>query len=84
MKKKQASLRDSIISGSSVRRKPSNWIERLPEAARAEIEDIKRDWRAGVFQSSCLSLAKSIVVQCDERGIKTCGVNGVRAWLAGH
>jgi len=49
---------------------------------RAEVEDIKRSWRAGELNASALSLARSLVAGCRDRGIPICGVDGVRAWLA--
>jgi hypothetical protein len=70
------------LANAFVRRKPANWLERLSPEHRAEIEGIKRDWLAGVFYSSGLSLARSIVENCRARGIPTCGPDGVRAWLA--
>jgi hypothetical protein len=76
-----SSLRDAIVGAAAVKRKPPNWIERLNAEQREEIESIKRDWLAGAFHSSALSLAKSIVDNCRERGIPTCGPDGVRAWL---
>lgn len=65
-----------------VRRKPPNWLDRLTAEQRAEVEDIKRSWLAGEIQASALSLAVSLVETCRERGIPTCGFQGVRAWLA--
>jgi hypothetical protein len=69
------------VAGACVRRKPPNFLERLPAEQRAEIEEIKRAWLAGEIHASALSLAVSLVGNCRERGIPICGVQGVRAWL---
>jgi hypothetical protein len=70
------------VASSAIRRKPPNWLDRLPASQREEIQGIKSDWLAGAFYSSALSLARSIVENCRARGIPTCGPDGVRAWLA--
>jgi hypothetical protein len=70
-----------VAAVARVRRKPPNWLERLSASQRAEIEDIKRSWLRGELHASALSLAVSLVENCRERGIPTCGVQGVRAWL---
>jgi hypothetical protein len=76
-----SSLRDAVAAVARARRKPPNWLDRLTAEQRAEVEDIKRAWLAGEFAASGLSLAVSLVENCRERGIPTCGVQGVRAWL---
>jgi len=70
-----------VAAVARVRRKPPNWLDRLTAEQRAEVEEIKRAWLAGEFAASALSLAVSLVENCRERGIPTCGVQGVRAWL---
>jgi hypothetical protein len=75
------SLRDAVAAAARVRRKPPNWLDRLSASQRAEIEEIKRSWLAGEFSASAMSLAVSLVENCRERGIMTCGVQGVRSWL---
>ena len=70
-----------MAAAARVRRKPPNWLDRLTAEQRVEIEDIKRSWLRGELHASALSLAVSLVENCRERGIPTCGVQGVRAWL---
>jgi hypothetical protein len=77
-----SSLRDAVAAGACVKRKPPNWLDRLSAQQKDEVEEIKRAWLTGELQASCLSLSHSIVENCRARGIPTCGVAGVRAWLA--
>ena len=77
-----SSLLEAVAANACMKRKPPNWLERLSEEQRAEVEEIKRAWVSGELHASCLSLARSLVANCRDRGIPTCGVDGVRAWLA--
>jgi hypothetical protein len=79
---KQKTLAEAVASSACARRKPKSWLERLSPEQHAEISDIKRAWRAGEFQSSALSLSQAIHSECAERGIPTCGPQGIRKWLA--
>ena len=76
------SLREAILSDACVKRKPKNWLDRLPAEVRQLIEETKAEWRAGTHPASALGLARSIVEHCRARGIETCSVTGVRLWLA--
>jgi hypothetical protein len=71
-----------VAASACTKRKPPNWLDRLSAEQKGEIEGIKQAWLAGELQASCLSLAISLVDNCRARGIPTCGVDGVRAWLA--
>ena len=59
-----------------------SWISLLPAEHVEELTELRRSWRAGEFQASGRELAYLIIQQCAERGIPTCGPEGVRAWLA--
>jgi hypothetical protein len=58
------------------------WFGLLPEDARLELEALKRDWKSGAFPSPKRTLARSIVRQCADAGLKTPGVQGVETWLS--
>jgi hypothetical protein len=58
------------------------WFGLLPEDARLELDALKRDWKAGNFQSPKRTLARSIVRQCADAGLKTPGIQGVETWLS--
>ena len=77
-----SSLRDSIAESArrSARRTPT-WLDRVPEDARAELLDIRREWREGTLQASARGLSAAIVENCRERGIPVCTAAGVREWL---
>ena len=78
---KKLSLLEAVAASSSVRRKPKGWIERLTPEQYAEVAEIKRAWKSGELQSSALSLSQAIHAECAERGIPTCGPQGIRKWL---
>jgi hypothetical protein len=59
-----------------------SWLARLPAEHVEELTELRRSWRAGEFLASGRELAYLIIQQCAERGIPTCGPEGVRAWLA--
>lgn len=79
---KKPSLLEAVAAASSVRRKPKGWLERLTPEQHAELQEIKRAWKSGELQSSALSLSQAIHAECAERGIPTCGLPGIRKWLA--
>ena len=78
-----SSLRDAIAEtvARPAKRSPT-WLDRVPEEAREELLEIRREWREGTLQASGRSLAAAIVENCQERGIPVCKVSGVREWLA--
>ena len=57
------------------------WIDSLPDAARVELEEIKRQYKAGLIQSPRRTLARAISSQLQDRGICRIGFSGVEAWL---
>ena len=57
------------------------WHERLPADALAELEQIKREHRAGTLVGSRCALAKTISEQLRKRGLSDVGEQGVAAWL---
>ena len=78
-----SSLRDAItesVANRPARRHPT-WLDRVPEDARAELLDIRREWREGTLQATARGLSASIVENCRERGIPVCTASGVREWL---
>lgn len=76
------SLRDAITASANrpAKRHPT-WLDRVPEDARAELLDIRREWREGKLQATARGLSASIVENCRERGIPVCTASGVREWL---
>jgi hypothetical protein len=49
--------------------------------ARAELDEIKRQFRSGAIKTPRRTLAKAIAKQLNERGICRIGFPGVEAWL---
>ena len=62
-------------------RRALDWFSLLPPEHKAEVGGVKAAWRAGTLQATARSLARELVRHCRERGIATCGIDGVRAWL---
>lgn len=83
MTKKRPSLIDRVKAAVEARpSRKTNWFDRLTDSEREELLAIKRSWQCGEISSSALALARDIVAQCGECGVKTCGVDGVRVWLS--
>lgn len=78
---KKPTLLEAVAAASSARRKPKSWFEKLTPEQGEELAEIKRAWNAGELQSSALSLSQAIHAECAERGIPTCGPQGIRKWL---
>jgi hypothetical protein len=77
-----SSLRDSIVQAAAATEKRSrDWTDSLPDEVRAELMQIRREWRAGSLVASGRGLAAAIVANCRERGIPCLTVSGVREWL---
>lgn len=57
------------------------WYERLPADERAELEEVKREHRAGKLQGTRVALAITISEQLRLRGLCEVGMQGVAAWL---
>ena len=57
------------------------WIDNVDPVARAELDEIKRQFRAGAIKTPRRTLAKAIAKQLNERGICRIGFPGVEAWL---
>lgn len=57
------------------------WIDNVPADARQELEEIKRQFRAGAIPTPRRTLARVIAKQLGDRGIYTIGFSGVEAWL---
>lgn len=53
----------------------------MPADARQELEEIKRQFRAGAIPTPRRTLARVIAKQLGDRGIYTIGFSGVEAWL---
>lgn len=78
-----SSLRDAVAaSAAKPPRRPPSWLDRLPADVRAELLDIRREWRDGTLQASGRGLAAAIVENCRERGIPCIQYSGVREWLS--
>lgn len=58
-----------------------HWIDTLPGDTRAELEEIKAQYRGGLIQTPRRTLAKAISSQLRDRGISRIGFPGVEAWL---
>ena len=57
------------------------WYERLPADVLAELEEVKREHRAGKLQGTRVALAICISEQLRLRGLSEVGLQGVSAWL---
>ena len=57
------------------------WYERLPADVLAELEEVKREHRAGKLQGTRVALAICISEQLRLRGLSEVGMQGVSAWL---
>lgn len=57
------------------------WHERLPADVLAELEEVKREHRAGKLQGTRVALAITISEQLRLRGLSEVGMQGVSAWL---
>ena len=57
------------------------WHERLPADVLAELEEVKREHRAGKLQGTRVALAITISEQLRLRGLSDVGMQGVSAWL---
>lgn len=57
------------------------WIDNVPTEARQELEEIKRQFKAGAIRTPRRTLAKIIAKQLGDRGIYKIGFPGVEAWL---
>lgn len=58
-----------------------HWIDSVPDEARQELEEIKRQFRAGAINTPRRTLARVISRQLQERGVSKIGFSGVEAWL---
>ena len=57
------------------------WYERLPPELLAELEEVKREYRAGTLKASKTGLAMTISTQLRLRGLSDVGRQGIEAWL---
>lgn len=57
------------------------WYERLPEADRLELEQLRARWLAGELPIHKRALARAIIKVCAERGYHVTGIQGVEAWI---
>ena len=57
------------------------WDERLPPELLAELEEVKREYRAGTLKASKTGLAMTISTQLRLRGLSDVGRQGIEAWL---
>lgn len=57
------------------------WYERLPADKRAELEELKREHRAGLLPGTRYGLAATISEELRVRGLVNVGIQGVSAWL---
>ena len=57
------------------------WYERLPADKRAELEELKREHRAGLLPGTRYGLAATISEELRLRGLSDVGIQGVSAWL---
>lgn len=76
-----SSLRDAIARTVSQPRRLPSWLDRVPDDVRAELLEIRREWRDGTLQATGRGLAAAIVANCRERGIPCLEYSGVREWL---
>lgn len=57
------------------------WHERIPADVLAELEQVKREHRAGTLPGTRVALAITISEQLRLRGLSEVGMQGVSAWL---
>jgi hypothetical protein len=58
-----------------------HWLDAVPDDARAELEEIKRQYKAGAIRAKRRTLAKAISRHLGERGVCKIGHYGVESWL---
>jgi hypothetical protein len=57
-----------------------NWIDRIPENLRVELEDIKKNWRVHKIAASKTGLTRSIARVLQGRGYQV-GKGSIERWL---
>lgn len=57
------------------------WIDNITGDDRLELDEIKRQYRAGMIKTPRRTLAKVISQQLAKRGIYQIGFSGVETWL---
>ena len=57
------------------------WHERIPADALADLEQVKREHRAGTLPGTRVALAITISEELRLRGLSEVGMQGVSAWL---
>lgn len=82
MAKKPLRLVEAAKFVKASRQGPKGWFERLTPAQQDELMLTKKQWRGGVPEASAACFARWLVERCSEHGIKTCGVDRMREWLA--
>ena len=83
MAEKRLSLADAVraaVPPAPVR--SVTWVARLAPEVAAELEQIKRDWKAGLQPGSKRALAQVLVAELHARGLSDIGLQGVTAWLS--
>ena len=83
MSKKPPRLLDLVKAAVAARpKRPQNWFDRLSAESQEELLAIKSEWKQGLIESSAKELAADLIAMCGQLGIKTCGPDGMRAWLS--
>lgn len=76
------SLTDAVLAEASNRGPGFRpWYERLPEADRQELEQLRARWLAGELPIHKRALARAIIKVCQDRGYHVTGIQGVEHWI---
>jgi hypothetical protein len=81
MAKPAPSLADTIGAALPPRPRCLPWWLRLDDATRAELETVRERWRAGGYDTSKRTLARTVSAHLKASGIATVGEQGVTIWL---
>lgn len=69
----------ALVPTEKGREKP--WQDKIDPAVRAELEQLKSDWKAGKVKGTRVGMARAISETLKRRGVYSIGVQGVTKWL---
>ena len=80
-KAKKLSFDAILATAGSGRPGYQTWFEKLDDATKAELNDIKRRWHERGRTPPASTMARAIVAHCKEAGISVAGETQVGRWL---
>lgn len=81
MPKAAPTLADQIAAALPPRPRVKPWWERIDRATLAELETVRTRFRAGAYDASKCTLARTIAAHLKANGICEIGEQGVLKWL---